>query len=112
MCVFFSVRVGYDLFALFQISGSNPIPPATPSASSTVPSSTSAGTVVLLPTCTVWITIPFSVKQLSCNRNVAFRFHARFILHISVFTFAVWAKLFYARATVKNGGKNVVHVRT
>ena len=44
---------------------------------------------------------PFSVKQLSCNRNFTFHFRAHFVLHISVFIFAAWAKLFYARGTVK-----------
>ena len=62
----------------------------------------------------VWVTksTRFFVKQRPCNGNFAFRFRARSILHITVFIFAAWAKLFYARGTVKklrkNGEKNVV----
>ena len=45
---------------------------------------------------TVWVTkkYPFFVKQRPCNENFAFRFRARSVLHITVFIFAVWAKLF------------------
>ena len=42
---------------------------------------------------------PFFVKQRPCNKNFAFR--VRSVLRISVFIFAAWAKLFYARKTVK-----------
>ena len=52
---------------------------------------------------------PFSVKQRLCNGIFEFRFRARSIVHISVFIFAAWAKLFYTRGTVKKTGeKNVV----
>ena len=61
------------------------------------------GVAFLTPIATVWVTkkFPFSVKQQSCNRNFAFHFRAHFVLHISVFIFAAWAKLFYVRATEK-----------
>ena len=42
---------------------------------------------------------PFSVKQWPCNGNFVFR--SRSVLHISVFIFAAWAKLFFAHGTVK-----------
>ena len=45
--------------------------------------------------------VPVFVRQRPCNGNFAFRFRARSILHISVCFFAVGAKLFYARGTVK-----------
>ena len=63
--------------------------------------------------CTVWVTkkFLFSVEQRSCNGNFAFRFRACFILHISVFIFAAWAKLFYARAMVKKPVKRMLYVR-
>ena len=38
--------------------------------------------------------VPFFVKQRPCNGNFAFRFRARSVLHITVFIFAAWAKLF------------------
>ena len=52
--------------------------------------------------CTVWVTKknPFFIKQRPRNGNVAFRFRARSVLHITVFIFAAWAKLFKARGTV------------
>ena len=53
----------------------------------------------------------FSVKQRSCNGKFAFRFRARFILHIPVLIFAAWAKLFFARATVKKTVKRTFYVR-
>ena len=65
----------------------------------------------IVSSATVWVTkkFPFFVKQRPCNGNFAFRFCARSVLHISVFIFAVWAKLFYAHGTVKkNGEKHVV----
>ena len=45
---------------------------------------------------TVWVTkkYPFFIKQRPCNGNFAFRFRARSVLHITVFIFAAWAKLF------------------
>ena len=48
------------------------------------------------PVCTVWVTkkYPFFIKQRLCNGNFAFRFRARSVLHITVFIFAAWAKLF------------------
>ena len=53
---------------------------------------------------------PFSVKRL-CNENFAFRFRAHSVLHISVFIFAAWAKLFYTRGTVKKKVKRTLYVR-
>ena len=50
MYILYSIKVGYNLFALFQNVGSNPIPPATSPSSSTVPSSTSAGSIVIICT--------------------------------------------------------------
>ena len=46
--------------------------------------------------CTVWVTkkYPFFVKQRPCNEKFAFRFRACSVLHITVFIFAAWAKLF------------------
>ena len=44
--------------------------------------------------------VPVFCKRL-CNRNFAFRFRACSVVHISVFIFAAWAKVFYARGTVK-----------
>ena len=38
--------------------------------------------------------VPFFVKQRPCNGNFVFRFRARSVLHITVFIFAAWAKLF------------------
>ena len=38
--------------------------------------------------------VPFFVKQRPCNENFAFRFRACSVLHITVFIFAAWAKLF------------------
>ena len=51
---------------------------------------------------------PFFVKQQPCNGNFAFR--VRSVLHISVFIFAAWAKLFYARKTVKKKVKRMLYV--
>ena len=53
--------------------------------------------------CTGWVTksTRFFVKQGPCNGNFVFRFRARSVLHISVFIFAAWGKLFYAHGTVK-----------
>ena len=38
--------------------------------------------------------VPVFIKQRPCNGNFAFRFRARSVLHITVFIFDAWAKLF------------------
>ena len=58
---------------------------------------------------TLWVTkVPFFVKQRPCNRNFAFRFRARSVLH---FFFAACAKLFYARGTVKKRKECCTYVK-
>ena len=61
---------------------------------------------------TVWVTkkYTFFVKQRPCNGNFALRFRARSVLHISVFIFAAWTKLFYVRGTVKETVKRTLYV--
>ena len=61
---------------------------------------------------TVWVTkkYTFFVKQRPCNGNFVLRFRARSVLHISVFIFAAWAKLFYVRGTVKETVKRTLYV--
>ena len=49
-------------------------------------------------------------KTMMVQRKFCILFPCPFCLHISVFIFIVWTKLFYTRATVrkKHGVKNVV----
>ena len=53
----------------------------------------------------------FFCKTTTVQRNFAFRFRTRSVLHISVFIFAAWAKLFYARGMVKKTVKRTLYVR-
>ena len=54
---------------------------------------------------------PFSVQQRSCNGNFAFRFCARFILHISVFIFSCVDKIILRMCNSEKMVKRTLYAR-